>query len=99
VHGASGANEGDGRQLQRTISHNLRTPLAVIKGCTDMLLAHGDDAIDPERRRELLEVASQNVDRLAEAIAWLEGELAALTKPETITLDEPDPVDRPAERA
>ena len=57
------------REVVRTISHNLRTPLAVIKGCTDMLLTHD---LDEDHRRELLLVASANVDRLVDAIAWLE---------------------------
>jgi K+-sensing histidine kinase KdpD len=67
------------RNLHRNISHNLRTPLAVIKGCTAMLLAHPDDAeLSEERRRELLNMTSENVDRLAEAISWLEAEIARL---------------------
>jgi len=77
----------DWRELNRTISHNLRTPLAVIKGCTAMLLAHPDDEeLDDERRRELLEMTSENVDSLADAITWLESEMERLSEESTIRL-------------
>jgi K+-sensing histidine kinase KdpD len=77
----------DWRELNRTISHNLRTPLAVIKGCTAMLLAHPDDEeLDDERRRELLVMTSENVERLADAITWLEGEMERLSEGSTIHL-------------
>ena len=75
----------DAREAARTISHNLRTPLAVIKGCTDMLLMHD---LDEEHRRELLLTAAANVDRLADAVAWLEGSFEDLTRDTTIRLPE-----------
>jgi K+-sensing histidine kinase KdpD len=89
----------DWRELHRNISHNLRTPLAVIKGCTAMLLAHPDEAdIDDARRRELLEMTCENVDRLAEAITWLEGEVERLAHSATIQLPDDGAVARaPAE--
>ena len=74
-----------GRDVVRTISHNLRTPLAVIKGCTDMLLSHD---LDDQRRRELLLTAATNVDRLAEAVAWLEDNFEDLAGETTIRLPE-----------
>ncbi len=87
----------DHREIMRTISHNLRTPLAVIKGCTDMLLAHGPDELGEERRRELLVTASANVDRLADAIVWLEERIDALTKSQTIRLPDEATAARPDE--
>jgi K+-sensing histidine kinase KdpD len=79
------------RELNRDISHNLRTPLAVIKGCTAMLLAHPDeDELDDERRLELLVMTSENVDRLADAITWLEGEIERLSGDRTIELPAED---------
>ena len=75
----------DAREAARTISHNLRTPLAVIKGCTDMLLTHD---LDEARRHELLVIAAANVDRLAEAVAWLEQSFEALVDDSTIRLPE-----------
>ena len=77
------ASPPGGRETLRAVSHNLRTPLAVIKGCTDMLLTHD---LDDERRRELLLAASANVDRLAEAITWLEDSFERLARDTTIHL-------------
>jgi hypothetical protein len=52
-----------------------------------MLLAHPDDEeLDDERRRELLEMTSENVDRLADAITWLESEMERLSEESTIRL-------------
>jgi K+-sensing histidine kinase KdpD len=78
------ANRGS-REVVRAISHNLRTPLAVIKGCTDMLLTH---ELDEARRRELLMTTAANVDRLAEAVAWVEQNFADLAEEMTIRLPE-----------
>ena len=77
------------RDLMSTISHNLRTPLAVIKGCTDMLVTH-DETLEAARRQELLATAAANVDRLAEAISWLEAKLGAMEAAQTIRLPEPE---------
>ncbi|CAN5521457.1 hypothetical protein BH24ACT26_BH24ACT26_07980 [soil metagenome] len=74
------------RDLHRTISHNLRTPLAVIKGCTDMLLAHGGEELDEARRQELLLTTSTNVEILAEAIVWLEERIDVLAERGVIRL-------------
>jgi hypothetical protein len=52
-----------------------------------MLLAHPDDEeLNDERRRELLEMTSENVDRLADAITWLESEMERLSEESTIHL-------------
>ena len=83
-HARRSSPEG-AREVVRTISHNLRTPLAVIKGCTDMLLMHD---LDEDHRRELLLTAAANVERLAEAVAWLEGSFEDLTRDTTIRLPE-----------
>jgi K+-sensing histidine kinase KdpD len=87
-HAAKDALSDDQREMMRTISHNLRTPLAVVKGCIDMLLTHGGENIDEERREELLVTASTNVDRLADAITWLEESFGMLTRRATIRLPE-----------
>lgn len=88
------ALEKDVREVMSVISHNLRTPLAVIKGCTDMLLSHGEEQLDEARRRELLLAASSNVDRLADAISWLEERIDELAKGRTIRLpDDASPPD------
>jgi K+-sensing histidine kinase KdpD len=82
-----GGHEG-ARELQQAVSHRLRTPLAVIKGCTEMLLAHSDEELDFAHRRQLLTVTSENIDALAEAISWVEDELTSLTS-RTIRLSDP----------
>jgi signal transduction histidine kinase len=84
------ASSDAARALHRAISHNLRTPLAVIKGCTDMLLTHGDDELDDERRRELLTTTAANVDLLADAIVWLEERIEALAERGVIRLPDED---------
>jgi signal transduction histidine kinase len=86
------AKESDGEsvELSREVSHNLRTPLAVIKGCTDMLLSHPDEELDAARRRELLTMTSENVDRLAEAVEWVESQLAELAPDKVIELGSQD---------
>jgi signal transduction histidine kinase len=95
------AKESDGEsvELSREVSHNLRTPLAVIKGCTDMLLSHPDEELDAARRRELLTMTSENVDRLAEAVEWVESQLAELAPDKVIELgsqDSPNKASPPA---
>lgn len=52
-----------------------------------MLLGHDEASdLEPDRRRELLLMASQNVDRLSEAIVWLEERLDLLTGTQAIRL-------------
>jgi K+-sensing histidine kinase KdpD len=85
------------RELHKNISHNLRTPLAVIKGCTAMLLAHPDEEeLDEDRRRELLVMTSENVERLADAITWLEAEIERVAGGRTIELPTDEGASPPA---
>jgi two-component system sensor histidine kinase KdpD len=49
--------------LLSSVSHDLRTPLAVITGAISSLL-HGDRALDTETRSELLRTAYQEAERL-----------------------------------
>lgn len=49
--------------LLSAVSHDLRTPLGVITGATSTLL-QDDQYLDPEARRELLESAHEEAERL-----------------------------------
>jgi two-component system sensor histidine kinase KdpD len=49
--------------LLSSVSHDLRTPLGVITGATSTLL-HDDARIDPASRRDLLETAHEEAERL-----------------------------------
>ncbi len=51
--------------LLSSVSHDLRTPLAVITGTASTLL---NDAVAPDVRRELLETIVQEADRLARLV-------------------------------
>lgn len=68
--------------LLSTVSHDLRTPLASIKGSAQVLL---DDAasLDPKSRRELLEAIHDESDRLSRLV----GNLLELTRIESGALD------------
>ena len=60
-----------------------------------MLLAHPDDEeLDDERRRELLEMTSDNVERLADAITWLEAEMERLSEDSMIRLPADEEIGR-----
>jgi signal transduction histidine kinase len=53
----SGPAGGDGDVLEEELVrlvHDLRTPLTIVSGFTEMLLRRGDE-IDAEQRREFLE--------------------------------------------
>jgi PAS domain S-box-containing protein len=50
-----------------TMSHEVRTPLAAIYGAS-MTLARNDLELEPEKRRSLLEVISNESDRLARIV-------------------------------
>jgi PAS domain S-box-containing protein len=51
-----------------TVSHELRTPLNAIMGWTQLLLADGANAADPERRRRGLETVVRNARLQAQLI-------------------------------
>ncbi|HEX7380510.1 MAG TPA: sensor histidine kinase KdpD [Pirellulales bacterium] len=53
--------------LLASVSHDLRTPLAVITGASSSLLA-ADDALAPETRRELLQTIFDDSNRLSRLV-------------------------------
>jgi PAS domain S-box-containing protein len=55
------------QDLVATVSHELRTPLAAIYGSA-LTLRRDDVVLDDELRRQLLEVISEESDRLAEIV-------------------------------
>jgi two-component system sensor histidine kinase KdpD len=56
-------NERLRNALLSSVSHDLRTPLAVVQGAATALL-DGDDRLPPERRREYLETIAEEARRL-----------------------------------
>lgn len=54
------------RQIGINISHELNTPVAIIKGYLDTILS--DDSISDEQKKKFIIRASDNIDRLAELI-------------------------------
>jgi two-component system, OmpR family, sensor histidine kinase KdpD len=56
-------NERLRNALLSSVSHDLRTPLAVVKGAVTALL-DGDEKLPPTRRREYLETISDEASRL-----------------------------------
>lgn len=50
------------RQLTNNINHELKTPLASIQVCLEILLSHGD--MSEEKRREFLQRCMTNAERL-----------------------------------
>lgn len=63
------------RELVSNVSHDLRTPLASMHGYVETLLIKNDE-LDPEKRREYLEIARKHTQRLGELI----GDLFELSK-------------------
>jgi signal transduction histidine kinase len=63
------------RELVSNVSHDLRTPLASMHGYVETLLIKNDQ-LDPEKRREYLEIARKHTQRLGELI----GDLFELSK-------------------
>ena len=53
--------------LLSSVSHDLRTPLAVISGASGALLAEGD-GLDAESRRQMLRSIHEEADRLARLV-------------------------------
>jgi signal transduction histidine kinase len=58
------------RDLVASVSHDLRTPLASLRGYLETLLLKGD-ALAPEQRRLYLETAVQQAERLGRLISGL----------------------------
>lgn len=58
------------RELIANISHDLRTPLAIMKGYVETLLLKNDN-INPEQRKQYLETTLSSGDRLSKLIAQL----------------------------
>jgi len=50
------------KQLTNNINHELKTPIASIQVCLEILLAHDD--LDPSKRREFMERCMANAERL-----------------------------------
>jgi signal transduction histidine kinase len=69
------------RELVANVSHDLRTPLAALRGYLETLLLKGDSLPEKERR-EYLEIASRHSEALGELVAEL-FELAKLDSGET----------------
>lgn len=66
----------DRSELVDQANHELRTPLAVIAGYTELLLDEADLTLTPQQR-EWLEKMASNCGRLEQAIEALVGRLAA----------------------
>lgn len=58
------------RELVANVSHDLRTPLAQIQGYLETLVLK-EERLSPEERREYLEVALRQTERLARLVAEL----------------------------
>ena len=58
------------RELIANISHDLRTPLAIMKGYVETLLLK-NDSISPEQRKKYLETTLSSGDRLSKLIGQL----------------------------
>jgi signal transduction histidine kinase len=55
------------RELVASVSHDLRTPLAALRGYLETLQMMGDQ-LDPPERRRYIEAASRHTDRLASLV-------------------------------
>jgi len=58
------------RELVANVSHDLRTPLASLKGYLEILLSK-DEGLSAEDRRKYLRIASKNSERLNKLVAEL----------------------------
>jgi signal transduction histidine kinase len=56
-------SEGYRKQLVANISHDLRTPMASLRGHVETLTLHGDD-LSPENRQRALDTIAANTDNL-----------------------------------
>ena len=58
------------RELVANVSHDLRSPLASIRGYLETVLMKGDE-LSPEQRTRFLDIALNNADRLSSLVAEL----------------------------
>ena len=58
------------RELVANVSHDLRTPLASLKGYIETLLLK-DDSLSPEQRQQYLQIAFNNAERLNKLVSEL----------------------------
>lgn len=77
----------DRRELIANISHDLRTPLAAMRGYLDTLLIQ-DDTLTPQQRQTYLGVAVEEAERLTRLVADL-FEMAKLDAPNASLALEP----------
>jgi len=59
------------RRINAAFAHDLRTPLTVLKGYTDLLCAY-DGRLSPEKRADTLARMSQAVDRLSSYVQTMQ---------------------------
>ncbi|MDQ6893509.1 MAG: cell wall metabolism sensor histidine kinase WalK [Acidobacteriota bacterium] len=75
------------RDLVANVSHDLRTPLAALRGYLDTLLLK-EESLSPSDRREYLETAARHSERLGKLVTEL-FELATLDSRQTLLEMEP----------
>ena len=75
------------REMVANVSHDLRTPLATLRGYMETLLLK-EEALGAEKRRDYLEIAIRHCERLSKLVDELM-ELAKLESPDTEILQEP----------
>ncbi len=81
------ANDTERRDLVANISHDIRTPLAAIRGYTETLLEKGA-AVGPEERRRYLETTLGSIDAVSSLVDDL-FELSRLEAPDhSLTVEE-----------
>lgn len=70
------------KQLTNNINHELKTPIASIQVCLEILLSH--DELDPEKRREFLQRCMANAGRLKHLLSDVSQITRMDDAPETI---------------
>jgi K+-sensing histidine kinase KdpD len=62
---------GGGQLSLRQFSHDIRTPLTSVKGCLQLLVRRWD-RMDDDRRRQLVQTAAKEADRVVDIVARLD---------------------------